>query len=85
MNWIFFYELSYRLLYNYQFYLYSSEKLLESNLNVVFNGLNAHELNVLKEINENIFSRIQVNNWEGIEVNRYRADKNAFTKFLRGE
>jgi hypothetical protein len=65
--------------------LYSSEKLLESNLNVVFNGLNAHELNVLKEINENIFSGIQVNNWEGIEVNRYRTDKNAFTKFLRGE
>ncbi|XP_054168197.1 uncharacterized protein LOC128965512 [Oppia nitens] len=58
------------------------EKALNANLDVMINGLTDKEKAVLKEIMINIFDKLDVHHWEGVELTRYRTDRQAFTEFL---
>lgn len=42
--------------------------LLDSNLDVLFNGLNSVELEVLEYLKKNIFAKLTVTDWEGVEI-----------------
>ena len=55
---------------------------MKSNLDVMINGINQKERQVLNQIIENIFSKLQIKDWEGIEENKYRSDPKLFTQFL---
>lgn len=46
--------------------------ILESNLSVLYDGLNQNEEQVLNEIKEKFFSKLTLHHWEGIEIQRYR-------------
>ena len=48
----------------------------------MINGISERERVVLNEILVNIFGKLTVHDWEGIEVSRYRSDPQAFAKFL---
>nr|CAD7609442.1 unnamed protein product [Timema genevievae] len=45
--------------------------LLNSNLNIVYNGITAHEKRVLEHVKEKFFSRLREGHWEGLELKRY--------------
>jgi len=58
------------------------ENALNANLDVMVNGLNDREKEVLNEIVVNIFAKLHVHHWEGLELSRYRADRKEFQEFL---
>nr|CAD7416430.1 unnamed protein product [Timema poppensis] len=45
--------------------------LLNSNLNIVHNGLTTQEKLVLEHIKEKFFSRLREGHWEGVELKRF--------------
>jgi hypothetical protein len=51
----------------------------------MIDGISENERQVLNEMMATIFDKLEVHDWEGIEVNKYRKDPKEFTKFLRGE
>ncbi len=51
----------------------------------MINGINEREKLVLNEVMLNIFDKLEIRDWEGVEVTKYRTDPEGFSKFLRGE
>ncbi len=62
-----------------------SEKALKANLDVMIDGISQNEKQVLNEMMATIFDKLEVHDWEGVEVGKYRKDPKGFAKFLRGE
>lgn len=48
-------------------------KDLRDNIDVCNNGLNAHEEEVLNDVQHKFFASLKTRNWEGIELNKYRS------------
>jgi hypothetical protein len=51
----------------------------------MIDGISEKEKQVFNEVIKNIFEKLDVHDWEGVEVNKYRKDPKGFAKFLRGE
>jgi hypothetical protein len=51
----------------------------------MINGISENEKRALNQVIENIFNKLEVHDWESIELNKYRKDPKGFIKFLRGE
>ncbi|XP_044728708.1 L-galactose dehydrogenase-like [Chrysoperla carnea] len=50
----------------------NNRNILQSNLEVIHNSISDKHLEVLKEINEKFFSKVEHRHWEGVEVKAYR-------------
>ncbi len=51
----------------------------------MIDGISQNEKQVLNEMMATIFDKLEVHDWEGVEVGKYRKDPKGFAKFLRGE
>lgn len=56
----------------------NNNKLLDINLNILYNGLTEKEKKILKHLNENIFTKLTESHWEGVEVEAFRSNKQFF-------
>ena len=57
-------------------------KVLQANLDVLINGLTNDEWDAIEHIKSTFMRNITQRNWEGVEVSKYFANKDAFRKSL---
>ena len=59
------------------------QKLLNDNVDLLLNGLQDHEKRIGCLVKENFFSTIGRCDWNGVELERYKKNKDKFVQSIR--
>jgi hypothetical protein len=62
----------------------NSQTTLDANLDVMINGVTDREKQILQDVMRLYFGKLEESerHWDGIEVGKYRQDRQAFAQFL---